>query len=155
MMTVLTIIAITGCGLMAGLFFVFSVSVMAALAQMPGGEGMRAMQLINRTILNPVFLGAFIVTAVCCLAISVLALSQRPDGFAWALGGAATYLIGGFGVTAAGNVPLNNRLDAQSCDSPEGLELWAHYLKVWTRLNHIRTVACTVAVVMLSIALSV
>jgi len=53
-MTTIQVIAVAGSGLMAGLFFVFSFSVMDALAQMPTSEGMKAMQLINRTILNPV-----------------------------------------------------------------------------------------------------
>jgi len=68
----LTVIAVTGCGLMAGLFFVFSVSVMKALGQMRPHEGMKAMQLINRTILNSVFLATFFGTAISCLSIAVI-----------------------------------------------------------------------------------
>jgi uncharacterized membrane protein len=51
--------AALGTGLMAGLFFAFSVSVMRALASRPAAEGIAAMQAISRAILNPVFLVVF------------------------------------------------------------------------------------------------
>ena len=151
--TPLIVVAIAGCGLMAGLFFVFSFSVMDALSQMPPNEGMKAMQLINRTILNPVFLGAFMGTAVACLLVAIISLWQREPGFGWALAGAIVYLVGGFWVTAARNVPLNNRLDVQSPGSTESAEVWALYLKRWTQWNHVRTAACIAATVLLTIAL--
>lgn len=153
LLTPLTVIAIAGCGLMAGLFFVFSFSVMEALRQMPAHEGMRAMQLINRTILNPVFLGAFLGTAAACLLVAIIAVWQREPGYLWAVCGAAFYLAGGFGVTAACNVPLNNALDVQAPGSAEASEVWSDYLKRWTRWNHVRTIACIVATVLLSVGL--
>ena len=153
LLTPLTIIAIAGCGLMAGLFFVFSFSVMDALSQMPPSDGMKAMQLINRTILNPVFLGSFVGTAVACLLVAIISLIHRESGYGWALLGAIIYLVGGFGVTAARNVPLNNSLDAQTPGSAEANELWSHYVKHWTRWNHLRTIACISATVLLTIGL--
>ena len=117
--SVVIVIAIAGVGLMAGLFFVFSVSVMDALAQMRPQEGMKAMQLINRTILNPVFLGAFFGTAIACLGIIMYSAIQRQTGYAWAIGGAVAYLLGGFLVTASCNVPLNNALDRLACDAED------------------------------------
>jgi uncharacterized membrane protein len=42
-----TLVAALGSGLMAGLFFAFSVSVMKTLARLPSGEGIAAMQCIN------------------------------------------------------------------------------------------------------------
>jgi hypothetical protein len=46
----LTLAAALGCGLMAGLFFAFSVAVMKALARLPSAEGIDAMQSINVAI---------------------------------------------------------------------------------------------------------
>lgn len=145
----LTILAVAGSGLMSGLFFVFSFCVMQALAQMPSNEGMKAMQLINRTILNPVFLSAFAGTAIACLLVAVLSLWQQQAGF-WSLAGAIVYLVGGFGVTAACNVPLNKALDVLPPDSAESHIVWRDYLNSWTRWNHVRTVACIVATVLLA-----
>ena len=56
----ITLVAALGCGLMAGLFFAFSVSVMKALARLPSAEGIAAMHSINVAIINPVFLATFL-----------------------------------------------------------------------------------------------
>ncbi|QDV70307.1 hypothetical protein Poly24_40280 [Rosistilla carotiformis] len=149
----ITILAIAGCGLMSGLFFVFSVSVMRALALLPAAEGIRAMQSINRTILNGVFLSTFFGTEVACLAVTVISLWQRQPGWAWGTAGAACYLVGGFLITAACNVPLNNQLDPLSATAPESEAQWQRYLHRWTRWNHLRTLASTTAVILLSISL--
>jgi uncharacterized membrane protein len=151
--TPLTIAALTGSGLIAGLLFVFSNCVMRSLAEMPAGEGMRAMQLINRKILNPVFLGIFMGTTLVCLALIALAAINRPPGFAFAIAGAACYVVGGFGITAARNVPLNNELDEASIDSDAARALWERYLRDWTRWNHIRVILCTLAMPLLALSL--
>ena len=43
---------------------------------------------------------------------------------------------------------MNNRLDAADAASEEGKAVWRDYLTRWTRLNHVRTVACIVALVL-------
>lgn len=47
MLFTLTLVTALGCGLMAGLFFAFSVSVMKALGHLRSAEGIAAMQSIN------------------------------------------------------------------------------------------------------------
>ena len=147
------IVALVGAGLNGGLFFIFSNCVMRSFEEMPDGEGMRAMQIINRRILNPMFLGVFAGTALVSLAVIVLALLERTPDFGFAVAGAACYLVGGFGVTAVGNVPLNNRLDEASIGTDRGRTLWKRYLRDWTRWNHVRTVFCIAAVPLLALAL--
>jgi uncharacterized membrane protein len=50
----LTFLAALGGGLMTGLFFVFSAFMMTALARLPAGQGMAAMQSINvRSSIRP------------------------------------------------------------------------------------------------------
>lgn len=149
----IVILAIVGCGLMSGLFFVFSVSVMGALAMLPAAEGIRAMQSINRTILNRVFLSTFFGTTVVCLVVIAISVWLRQPGWGWATAGAVCYLLGGFLVTAACNVPLNNQLDPLSATAPESEPQWKRYLHRWTRWNHLRTLASTTAVILLSISL--
>lgn len=68
--------AIIGSGLMAGLFFVFSVCVMQALSRLPPEQGIAAMNAINVVIQNPLFLIAFMGTALLGLASS----SPRSSG---------------------------------------------------------------------------
>ena len=45
-------------------FFAFSTFVMKALSQLPAEQGVAAMQRINEVVMNPVFLGLFVGTAV-------------------------------------------------------------------------------------------
>jgi len=140
---ILTLLAALGSGVMAGLFFAFSTFVMQALGKRPAPVGIAAMQSINETILNPAFFSVFFGTALLSLALAVLALTGWSDaGAAWRLAGALLYLIGSIGITMLFNVPLNNRLAKVAPDSTEGATLWAHYLKVWTAWNHLRTIGC-------------
>jgi uncharacterized membrane protein len=55
----LTLAAALGCALLGGLFFAFSNFVMKALMRIPAPSGIAAMQAINVTVLNPLFLGLY------------------------------------------------------------------------------------------------
>jgi uncharacterized membrane protein len=143
---ILTLLAALGSGMMAGLFFAFSTFVMQALANRPAPVGIAAMQSINQTILKPIFFLVFFGSAVASVATVLWALldwSGRDSGLR--LAGALLYLVGSIGVTMRCNVPLNLQLDKVAADSAEGTAFWSHYLRVWTRWNHVRTVACIAA----------
>jgi len=45
-LSVLTLVAALGCGLVAGIFFVFPTFIMKALARIPAAQGIAAMQSI-------------------------------------------------------------------------------------------------------------
>ncbi|NGO49597.1 DUF1772 domain-containing protein [Allomesorhizobium camelthorni] len=138
----LTFLAALGSGLMAGLFFVFSAFMMTALARLPLGQGMAAMQSINVAILNPAFGAAFFGTAILSVALAVGAAFRWGDaGMAWLLAGSLFYLVGIIAVTMIFNVPLNDALAAGGADTPEGAALWTRYLTEWTAWNHVRTLS--------------
>jgi uncharacterized membrane protein len=63
MTTVLLIITAVLAALIAGLFYAYSCSVVLGLGKLSDAEYLRAMQNINREILNPVFL-SFMGTAI-------------------------------------------------------------------------------------------
>jgi uncharacterized membrane protein len=67
----LKLIAVLGCGLIAGVFFAFSTLVMKALAQQPSAEGIAAMQAINITVINLWFMTVFLGTAVTCFVLAI------------------------------------------------------------------------------------
>ncbi len=142
------LLSAVGSGIMAGVFFIFSNTVMNALRQLPSSQGIAAMQNINRVILNPLFFAAFIGTAVisALLAVSIFWFWGH-QGAVYILIGALIYLIGSFLVTIAFNVPMNKALDALSSDADEAANLWARYLTDWTAWNHVRTVACLLSAV--------
>ncbi|MGP1358134.1 anthrone oxygenase family protein [Roseicyclus sp.] len=130
--------------LVAGVFLAFSDFVMRGLAQ-AGAPGAAGMVGLNRTVYRSAFMGMLVGLAPGSLALAGLAAWQL-DGLARgaAIGGAAAYLLGVMAVTGLGNVPLNTRLDA-AMGQGRAAGLWPAYVRDWTRLNHLRTVAATLA----------
>lgn len=150
----LTLCAAIGCGLVAGVFFAFSTFVMSALARLQPKEGIAAMQSINITAINPLFMIAIFGTAMVCLFLIVNSLLKwHQPGTVYLLAGSLLYLVGSVIVTIAFNVPLNDALAVVKPDSAEGANLWAQYLTNWTFWNHVRTIASLAAAVLLTIAL--
>nr|WP_242025372.1 anthrone oxygenase family protein [Leptolyngbya sp. FACHB-36] len=110
-----------GCGLIAGVFFAFSAFVMNALARLQPAQGIAAMQSINITVINPLFMTAFLGTAAACLVLSVFSLLRwHQPGSAYLLVGSLLYFIGTLLVTIVLNVPLNDALAIVQPDSAEG-----------------------------------
>lgn len=151
---ILKLLLLLGCGLMAGVFFAFSTFVMRALAQLEPPQGIAAMQAINIVVINPWFMTVFMGTAVVCVLLAIATLLHWQQSPAvYVLSGSLLYLVGTFGVTIVGNVPLNNALADVEPNSAEGTALWAQYLTRWTIWNHIRTIAALVATAAFAIAL--
>lgn len=148
----LTLFTALGCGLVAGVFFAFSTFVMNALARLQPKEGIIAMQSINITAINPLFMLALFGTAAACIFLAVSSvLKWHQPGAAYLLIGSLLYLIGTVLVTIAFNVPLNDALAIAKPDSTEGANLWARYLTNWTFWNHVRTIAALAAALILGL----
>jgi uncharacterized membrane protein len=150
----LIVMAVIGCGLVAGIFFAFSSFVMAALGRLPSDHGVAAMNAINVTVINPGFFLAFFGTAFVCLAaVAAWAFSWQPTGGALVVAAAVIYLVGCIGVTMLRNVPLNNALAAVAPATPEAAALWTRYLDEWTRWNTVRTAASGLSAMLFTLAL--
>jgi uncharacterized membrane protein len=153
LITIAIVAAIVGGGLVTGLLFAFSNFVMRALAQLPAENGMFAMQRINETIINPLFLTLFLGTPLLCAIIGVqTVLILHEPGSIWLLVGAITYLIGPFGITVLCNVPLNNQL--ARVDIADAANVWPMYQQKWQRWNHIRTYVGVASVACMAAGLS-
>jgi uncharacterized membrane protein len=115
---------------------------MTAFSKLSPANGIAAMNSINVTILNGVFLSVFMGTAL----ISVLLIvgwffSWSAPAPLFAVAASLVYLVGIIGVTMFFNVPMNEALAAVRPDSAEGASLWQDYLSRWTTWNHVRTFA--------------
>lgn len=144
--TALVFAAMLGSGIAAGLFFIFSNTIMASFARLPVPQGIAAMQQINVTIINPLFMLVFMGMVAVSLALAARAIVGWSEaGSAWLLAGSVAYLLGCFLVTMVFNVPLNDALAAADPASAEGAAMWARYLQEWLPWNHVRTVACLVS----------
>lgn len=151
-MQTLVLAALLGSALMAGLFFAFSTFIMKAFAEIPSDAGVHAMRSINRVIINPWFIVAFIGTSVLSVVIGTIAIiGKAGEGGVWFLTAAALYLAGTILVTGTKNVPLNNQLE--NVPDAEVDAFWQHYLTKWTHYNHSRAVASSLAVVFYGIGL--
>ena len=147
MLFALTITAALGCALAGGIFFAFSNFVMKALFRIPAPSGIAAMQAINVTVLNPLFLALFLGTAAACVVLVFFSI-QAP----LRLSGAALYLVGTFGVTIVFNVPRNNAL--ARLDPASSVSAWRRYVQEWTWWNHVRTLAAVAAAALFTFDLS-
>ena len=142
-------------GLMAGVYFTFSVFVMQSLDALERPAGMIAMQSINRIILKSAFLPLFFTSSLACLFLAVFGAMQWGAPGAWQMmTGGALYLVGMLVVTMIGNVPLNNALEATDANGPEGEGMWRRYMQRWLPWNHVRTVSCTVSLILLISAIA-
>ncbi|MDB5584992.1 MAG: hypothetical protein JWR80_10168 [Bradyrhizobium sp.] len=146
-----TFVAAIGSGVVGGIFYAFSSFVMAALGSLPSAQGAAAMKAINVTVINPVFMLAFIGTAILCLVLAGASLIWwgRPGGMLM-LAASLLYLLGCVGITMLFNVPLNDQLAAVA--PAQETALWSRYLDVWTIWNHVRTLASIASAILFTAA---
>ena len=139
---------ITTCllALMAGLFYAYACSVNLGLGRLSDTEYLRAMQLINRAILNPWFFVSFFGTLIM-MPFSTWyfhKVSGADLSFYLILAATLVYYAGVFGVTVLGNVPLNQSLDRFDIGSATLQEIDSKrrtFEIPWNKLNLIRTLA--------------
>jgi uncharacterized membrane protein len=153
LITLATLAAALGAGLIAGTFFAFSAFVMGALGKLPAAHGIAAMQSINVAVINPIFLGAFLGTAALSVVLVIAGFFGAAPAPLHLIAGGLLYFAGCFLVTVLCNVPRNNALAAVVPDSAEGEAVWRRYLSEWTMWNTVRTVASLAATAFFILAL--
>ena len=150
LLSFLTIFVALGSGLIAGLLFAFSNFMMRSLAQQTPESGIRTMQAINITIINPLFFLVFLGTALASVILAMTALPRfSSPGVLLLLIGCVIYIVGTFGVTMAFHVPLNDRLAVLDPTTAQAAEFWREYLSSWLQWNHVRTIAAILASLLL------
>jgi uncharacterized membrane protein len=150
----LTLTTAVASGLVGGVFFAFSNFVMKALGRLRPSDGIAAMQSINITVINPLFMTALFGTGLASLVLIGWGFADLDEPYAgWLIAAGAIYFIGEVATTMGYNVPRNNALARVDPESEEGARVWSTYLVEWTRANHIRTVAGLAACALLAVAL--
>ncbi|WP_343608430.1 DUF1772 domain-containing protein [Chryseobacterium oranimense] len=150
MTTVFLLITAVLTALIAGLFYAYSCSVVLGLGKLSDMEYLKSMQSINREILNPVFFMSFMGTAILLPVTTFLFRGEQP-AFLFLLLASAAYLIGVFGVTVAGNVPLNDMLDKFDINGSTAdaiSQMRGNFENRWNLLNNIRTVFSVISIVL-------
>ena len=86
-LNLLAFVCTLGASVVGGVFYAFSTFVMQALRRLPAREGIAAMQSINVVVINPMFLGVFLGTALASLVVLVMAVLRLglSDPLGWAI----------------------------------------------------------------------
>jgi uncharacterized membrane protein len=156
MNTNILIISTLFSGLMAGLFYAWSISVTPGLAKINDGSYLQAFQAMNRAILNPSFFIVFFGLVILLPVLSYLTFQASISNQFWyVILATILYLVGIMGVTIGGNVPLNNALEALQIESmtPEQMDVFRKgFESKWNRLNTFRTISSAITFLLLVIA---
>lgn len=143
MMDWLFIMYTVSIAIQAGLFFIFSNTIMNVLKDYKMHEGREVMVRINKEIQNPLFLAIFFSP----LIIIIVSIIFHPSIFdRWVIISFITYFIGSLLVTILFNVPMNRRLDVN-----KNMENWNNYVRQWTLWNHVRTISSVLALIAIMI----
>lgn len=135
-------------GLSAGIFYAWSVSVIPGTQRIADATYLETMQAINRAILNPAFFFVFFGSLIFLSLASVNEFHTNKVVFGLFLLSSITYLLGVVGVTALGNVPLNDQLEALKLTDmgADKIATFRQFYETnWNRLHGIRTVFAVIS----------
>ena len=143
-------------GLIAGLFFGFSVAVNPGLTRLSDAGYLQSFQHINTAIMNPVFLFCFMAPLILLPASTLMQFRQGgSSAWIWALAGALIYVIAVFGVTITGNAPLNDMLAKMDLTNASVQTLAtdrASFEPRWNDFHTVRTIANIISLACLIIS---
>jgi uncharacterized membrane protein len=156
MNTIILTITTLSAGLMAGLFYAWSVSVTPGLVKVDDENYLHAFQSMNRAILNPAFFIFFMGLVILLPLLSYLYYHSPVSAQFWfILIATFLYMFGVMAVTIFGNVPMNNTLEVLKIDlmKPEQMASFRMgFESKWNNLNMIRTICSSIAFVSLIVA---
>jgi uncharacterized membrane protein len=139
-------------GLVAGVFYAYSVSVDPGLAAQSDASYVATMQEINERIQNPLFFASFFGAGLFLLAALLVHLPRLRSGrFVLISLACLLYIGGGFLLTAFVNVPMNDQLATVDPEAPARVlsQARAAYEGPWDFWNGVRTGFSTLSFVAL------
>lgn len=141
-------------GLSAGFFYAWQVSVIQGTLKVSDAHYLFTMQSINKEILNPSFFLVFFGSLIAMIAASFMTYGSGST-FWFTLSALVVYFFGTFVVTAAGNVPLNDQLEALNLSqvtAAQMTEFRTMYEVKWNRLHVIRTAFSVISFILILMA---
>ena len=152
---VVLVLATTTVGITAGVMFCYWIGVMPGLHGLTDREFIQAFQLIDRKVVNPLFvLVSFLGGGALLLAATGL---EGPGSgrFGVLVAATAVYVVGVVVITLAGHVPRNAALDrfpVATASAQEAADARRGFEDPWNRLHAVRTIAAIASLVLLATA---
>ncbi len=150
----LLVVTILLTSLSAGVFFGYAVSVNWALHLLTDREYVKTMQNINKVIENPLFLSAFMLPLILLPVVTFMYGGDMSSAkFMLFAGATILYVIGMFGVTMVGNIPLNEQIkkfNLGDASEQETESMRKRYEMPWNRFHTLRTWAGILSVILLT-----
>ena len=144
-------LALLASGLMAGLFYAYSVSVIWGLDRADPRAAIDSFNGINVAILNPLFLLVFMGVPVLGGLAAVLFWQSGQTAAMWLFASSAiVYAVGTLGVTMVVNVPQNVALANGGVpqDIAVARQVWDAFTAGWMPWNHLRSGAATLSLLL-------
>ena len=154
--TIILASAIILTGLMAGIFFTWSNAVKPGIGKLSDIEYLRALQSMNRVILNNAFRIIFLGAIIAVALVPVFYFNLYPKNIFWLfVFTLVIYWIGVFGVTVSGNIPLNEILDKTNLESItlEEIKTLRKSIELkWNNYNLIRCISSGITFILLIVS---
>ena len=154
--TIILALAILLTGLMAGIFFTWSNAVKPGIGKLSDIEYLRALQSMNRVILNNAFKIIFLGAIIAVALVPVFYFNLYPKNIFWLfVFTLVIYWIGVFGVTVSGNIPLNEILDKTNLESITSEEIKTLRMSIevkWNNFNLIRCISSAITFLILIVS---
>ena len=151
LLTILRVVAVVSAGLLAGIYLGHRAGVQYALPELSTSSFVQLQQIIHVHYVR--FMPPLVFTALLSSVLWLMMIrSQWRTAEFWLVAIAACAILVIAAATRAVNVPLNNQLMTWSLDSPPPnlQEIWAP----WDRVNTLRSVLATGALILETVALS-
>lgn len=156
LLTPLVFLSLLLSGAIFGFFYAWVCSTMWGLDTLNPNVAIIAMNAMNISVRNGVFMPAFFGTPIMLILTCVLALAARQRQVGLLIGaGALIYIAGAFIPTASINVPMNIALETYTPPLlPGDAEvIWNAYSPRWQFWNIMRTIAAGITLLMVGLAL--
>jgi len=143
-------------GLTAGLYFTWSNAITPGISRLDNVTFLKAIQQMNRTILNPLFFIVFFGPFFLSLFNFYVLRNSSSSLILLLIFAALIYVIGVILITIFGNVPLNEILDKTDLVSASSENLKALrdiFETKWNRLHLIRTISSIASFLLLIMSL--
>ncbi|HEV8191059.1 MAG TPA: DUF1772 domain-containing protein [Ktedonobacterales bacterium] len=151
LLTIVRVVGVVSAGLLAGIFLGHRAGLHYAVPQLSASSFVQLGQIIHAHYVR--FMPPLVLTALASSALwlAMVRAQWRTAEF-WLVAISACAMLAILAATRAVNVPLNNQLMTWSVASPppDLQELWAP----WERVNTLRSVLATGALVLEAVALS-